>query len=136
MKVLKTFLTFSLVLAFLGSTLGVQVYKHYCGDFLAEVSLYMQTASCAVEGGEEACSKDKSTSCCDDETEFYQLTIDLIKHQQVEQNFSYFPVSVILIAKHFIISDDKESLLVLLAKPPPIDGIPLYKKLQRLTYYG
>ena len=136
MKVLKPLFTFTLLLAFLGSTLGIQVYKHYCGDFLEEVSLYIPSNPCADEGGEDACSKGKKTSCCDDETEYYQLEVDLIKNSNNQKDFKLFPIKEYSIINKLIEVEGEKEIVTLLSKPPPLSPIPIYKNLQRLVYYG
>lgn len=133
---LKSLFTLSLLTAFLASTLGIQVYKHYCGDYLAEISVYVQSNPCADEGGEDACSKGKTKSCCDDETEYYQLKIDLIKASQKDQLSKFIPSESLLLSDYLYAKEQSKELLVQNVRPPPENKIPLYKELQRLLYYG
>jgi hypothetical protein len=130
---------FSLTIAFvfLLSVSGINVYKHYCGDFLAETSIYIQTNPCADEGGEDACSKGKAKSCCDDEVEFLQLDVDLVQSQNQKVDFNShnyiieFVESISLNNKKNISleSDRKRA-------PPLISEEPIYKRLNRFTFYG
>lgn len=136
MKALKSILTLLLLLVFLGTTVGIQVNKHYCGDFLQSISLYVQLNPCADEGGEDACSRDKAPSCCDDETEFHQLKIDVIKQSVLQQDFNLQFSNVIFYTSNFFKLQRETEVVTLLAQPPPISPIPIYKRLKRLTYYG
>ncbi len=112
------------------------MFKHYCGDYLAEVSVYVQSNPCADEGGEDVCSKGKKKSCCDDETEFYQLKIDLIKHSQKDQLSNFLMVEEVLLSDQQTAYKQLKFEAFLQARPPPLNKIPLYKKLKRLVYYG
>lgn len=136
MKALKSLFTLFLLFSFLSSTLGIQVYKHYCGDFLAEISVYIQSNPCADEGGEDACSKGKEMSCCDDETEFYQLDVDLIKQSQEQQKLEFTALQHVQIFESSEDLMEQEWDLNYLSRPPPLSKVPIYKKLQRYTYYG
>ena len=136
MKALKSLFTFLLLFSFLSSTLGIQVHKHYCGDFLAAISVYFQSNPCADESGEDACSKEKKMACCNDETEFYQLDVDLIKQAQ-QQKLSLQTPSIVLESPEIIEEAvERNRVELYLSRPPPWLKIPLFKKFQRLTYYG
>lgn len=136
MKVLKSVITVIVLLAFVGSTSGVQVYKHYCGDFLEAISVYIEANPCEGEGGEAMCSQGKTTSCCDDETEFYQLEVDFIKHSSNQQEFKIFPTLLSLNNEELIDFSEKKVHLILLAKPPPVKPVPIYKQLSQFIFYG
>lgn len=67
---------------------GIQVHKHYCGGYLAEMSLYLASNPCADEQGEATCHKKQKKKCCDDEVEFSQLDLDFLsKHKnEIQRN--------------------------------------------------
>ncbi|MBL4709324.1 MAG: hypothetical protein JKY48_12885 [Flavobacteriales bacterium] len=122
-----------LILVLVGTTSGISIYKHYCGDFLEEISIFIQSNSCADESGEDTCSAGKEMSCCDIETEYYQLEIDLVKTTPRQISFE-------ITHQIILFRLDQESIIV---KEPSnledlhiIEGVPIYKKLKRLTLYG
>ena len=122
--------------SFLSSTLGVNVYKHYCGDLLEGISVFIQSNSCADEVGEEACSAGKETDCCEDETEYYQLDIELVT-QQVQQFSSKKSVAFIQLfyaSSRFELDSPTSSEFV--DAPPPHIRNDLYQKYERLIFYG
>lgn len=138
MKKLKYIFSFILLLSFLSSVLGVQVYKHYCGDFLAEVSLYFQSNPCADEGGEEACSKGKKESCCDDEFQYLQLDVDLQKTNIQRPNFDQLALKSIhpLVSKLIVDTPLNEDEALVFEHPPERNQLPLYRLFNRYTLYG
>jgi len=135
-KKLQSLLSLLLLFGFLSSTTGINVYKHYCGDFLAEVSFFVKSDPCADEGGEDACSAGKEMDCCEDQTEFYQLDTQLIKQSNKQEGIGLISVEIQL--KNSIFSD----LMVIEGEdepdelPPPKYRNPLYKQFQRLLFYG
>ena len=60
-----------LLVLFLAPTLGFCVHKHYCGDYLKEVNLF-------VDANEDDCCGEweKEADCCNDEEFVYQLDLD------------------------------------------------------------
>jgi len=129
-------MSFLLLFVFLGTTSGVSVYKHYCGDFLAEISIFIQSNPCSDENGEDACTVNKEMECCDDETDFYQLEIDLVKTSLNKINFSLNHGFTLLGHINKLDTKDEIAELSYLERPPPIYRIPIYKELQRFTLYG
>ena len=136
MNRIKSFISVSLIIAFIGSIVGIQVYKHYCGNLLEDVSIYFQSNPCQDEGGEDACSKGKADSCCDDETEFYQLKIDLIKHTENNKIQNYFVLAQPIFGDPSLIIERNSEVKLFQARPPPDKKVPIYKRLLRFTYYG
>lgn len=138
MKKLSRIFSFIILLSFLSAVLGVQVYKHYCGDFLAEVSLYFQSNPCADEGGEEACSKGKVDSCCDDEFQYLQLDVDLQKTNIQRLDFDELASNSILplVSKLIVHLESKEHENVEFEEPPELNQAPLYRLFNRYTLYG
>lgn len=67
---MKQFLTktiaFTLAFLVLYSTLSFTVDKHYCGDFLVDVSFTGEAVGCGMEMDSKATTKKKN--CCKDET--------------------------------------------------------------------
>jgi len=125
-----------LLLGFLSSTTGINVYKHYCGDFLAEISFFVKSNPCADENGEESCSADKGMDCCEDESEFYQLDTQLIKQTNTYEDLVLTPIQVQLVHPAVTIPKE-EKIEISLYEPPPLkyDNL-LYNQFQQLVFYG
>lgn len=134
MKKLKSIFTVVLLLSFLSSTLGVQVYKHYCGTLLESVGFYMPPNSCEDEGGEMTCSVGKETSCCDDELEVHQLKSDFLKTpKQVLKKLT--PVLICVLCPE-LLEEKATAKWVDYYVALHIPDIPIYKRLQRYTLYA
>ena len=136
MKKLQSLLSLILLLGFLSSTTGINVCKHYCGDFLAEISFFVKSNPCADENGEESCSADKGMDCCEDESEFYQLDTQLIKETYWYQKIQLTPVQLELIRSFFTITEINTVGTELYVPPPLINKEPFYQKFQQLVFYG
>jgi len=54
----------------LTTTIGFSVSKHYCGSRLVEVSINSEAEPC--------CDDIETSSCCHNETEYFQLKEDLV----------------------------------------------------------
>ena len=121
---------------FLSSTTGINVYKHYCGEFLAEVSFFVKSNPCADESGEDTCSASKEMDCCEDETEFYQLDTQLIKQSNAYEGLELGPIQVQLIQSTLTVLEESETLISLYEPPPPRYNNPLYQQFQQLIFYG
>lgn len=135
-KIMRNIFALALSLSFFISVSGVNVYKHYCGDFLEGISIYFQTNPCGDEGGEDACSKDKAAACCDDEIEYHQLDVDLVRAQKTWLDFSLtFQLIDFGIAKELVLNTSN-SINKAKRAPPNIVKIPIYKKLNRYTFYA
>jgi hypothetical protein len=78
------------------STMSFTVEKHYCGDFLVDVSFIGNVEKCAVDSGEASAVKMKD--CCSDEVDHIEGQDELQKenHQQltVEQQYILLSFSV------------------------------------------
>ncbi|MAY83000.1 MAG: hypothetical protein CMP59_02620 [Flavobacteriales bacterium] len=133
MKKLKSIFSILVLLSLLLSTTGISVYKHYCGDFLASLSLYSPTDGCGDED-EKGCDESKM-DCCDDETEFYQAELDLIKHEKTAFAFNFFTLPFESATK-LDLYKATSSAIQINDRGPPITKKPLYITLSRLTYYG
>ena len=69
-----------LALLVLFSTFSFTVEKHYCGDFLVDVSFFGDAQDCAEELGEEDCDSPQviqKKKCCKDEVEKIEGQDDL-----------------------------------------------------------
>ena len=124
------------MLSFLSSTTGVNIYKHYCGDFLEGISIYVKGNPCEDEGGESMCSQGKETDCCEDETEFYQLETDLFKQQSNTKNFETQPVLVELKYALSVVEEVEDKSYLNLDIPKSKYQNPLYQEFQQLVFYG
>lgn len=119
----------------MGSTLGVNVYKHYCGDFLKDFSFIIQPSSCIDESSEESCMSKSNMDCCDDETDFYQLDVKFIKNNQ--DHIKLIPSFAIAFIQEFQNLNKIETGFsnTKLWPPPILKEIPFYKKYnQRILY--
>lgn len=117
--------------------MGVNVYKHYCGELLEGISLFVQFNPCADEGGEDACSAGKEDSCCADETEFYQLDVKLLKQQQTEKITPKQMISLKLFVHADIKLDRNNQVSIILRdESPPKWKEPLYRQFRQLIFYG
>ena len=73
--------------------------------------------------------------CCDDETEFYQAELDLIKQEKTAISYTLYvlPFEFPYDAEQFNASTISVQIN---DRGPPLNRRPLYISLSRLTYYG
>ena len=64
----------SMAILVLLSTLSVTIEKHFCGDYLVNVSLFSEVEKCSMEAQEMESAKITKKPCCKD-------TIDVVKGQ-------------------------------------------------------
>lgn len=80
---MKQFLTkiasFSLALLVLLSTFSFTVDKHYCGDFLVDVSFTGETEGCGMKMDKTSATKMKN--CCKDEVHKFEGQDELQNHK-------------------------------------------------------
>ncbi len=136
MKRVQALLSLLLLFGFLSSTMGINVYKHFCGDLLEDVSFFVKSNPCADEGGEDACNAGKEMDCCKDQTEFYQLDVQLIKQSNNQEDFSVAPIEIELISLSLSDLEVNEQTFGFDELPPPKYNNPLYRQFQRLLFYG
>ena len=136
MERLKSLISLLLLFGFLSSVTGINVYKHYCGDFLADISFFIKSNPCADENGEDSCSVGKDVSCCEDETEFYQLDTELFKQQSSTEKYEMQPVEVELRYVLAVTQELEKKTHQELDPPPPKYQNPLYQQFQQLIFYG
>jgi len=134
-KQCRIILSALLLLSILFSTNGIAVYKHYCGDFLANLSLFTPGHGCGDEEAEGCDMDNAGMDCCEDETEFYQAELDLIKQEQSAFAFSFFTLSIES-AKDVSLFKTFSGTINLTDRGPPDLIRPLYIRFSRLTYYG
>jgi hypothetical protein len=102
-----------LLILFLAPTLGFCVHKHYCGDYLKEVNLF-------IDANEDDCCGDweKEADCCNDEEFIYQLDLDY----SVNNSFKdVLPNISLLSSVHctgIVFEKDKQFSSFLYYKPP------------------
>ncbi|MFT6165902.1 MAG: hypothetical protein ACJAV5_000759 [Vicingaceae bacterium] len=136
MKKLQSFLSLLLLFGFLSSTTGINVYKHYCGDFLAEISFFVKSNPCADESGEDTCSVGKEMDCCEDESEFYQLDTQLIKQSSTYEGLELSPSQIHLFHSVLTIPKQREIEISLYEPPPLLYNNHLYQEFHQLIFYG
>lgn len=136
MIILRKIFALVFLLTFLSSTAGIQVYKHYCGDYLAAISLFHES-SCGDQEEEESCKMQSEKSCCEDEFQFLQIDTDLLS-QSTQKLSQEKQLLIAVLAVHvFKLEQLNDDLIVSNYEPPPErQKIPIYKRLMRLTYYG
>lgn len=136
MKLIRKTLSIVLLAAFLSSTLGIQVYKHYCGNLLADISFFHKSSCCEAEQG-ESCPLKKEVNSCEDEFQFIQLDTELTNHSVQSIRFEQLAVVQTLFNFTFNLNLSTEVLDVETYKQPPERSkTPLYKRFNRLTLYG
>tara|TARA_B100001109_G_C18862293_1_gene474731 strand:+ start:3719 stop:4129 length:411 start_codon:yes stop_codon:yes gene_type:complete len=136
MSMSKRFFSFLLSLVFLLSTTGISVYKHYCGDFLEGISIYHQDNPCIDDNESDGCSMGSAMSCCSDDMEFYQLTVDLhkVSNQKIEFDLQAFEVLNTLLLP--VLVEEDEKILDIQKAPPELYELPIYKQNQQLIFYS
>ncbi len=139
MKTLRPILTVLLLTFFVGSISGFQLYAHYCGDLLAELSLMVsnhcedETTHCETEEAMECCLEEQD---CDDEAYFVQLDIDLQTPKVLEFSFDLEALNVEHVLEIPVDKIVEESDVHNYVSPPLNYKVPIYKSLSRLTFYG
>ncbi len=136
MELVKRISALCLLFVFVLSTSGVSVYKHYCGNHLAAVSLFHAHNPCLDGEEEESCSMEQEMDCCDDEFQFYQLDVELQK-----VNAQSLSLNVELTAQESsrllpLVEDIKLDQQAAEPKPPPLVRPPIYITSQQLIFYG
>lgn len=136
MLIFRKILVFSLLLAFLSSTIGIQVYKHYCGDYLAAISLFHES-SCGDQEEEESCKMQSEKNCCEDDFQLFQVDTDLASQSTQKLSKEKQFLIAVLAVQLFKLDLSSDEFIVFNYEPPPEQHkVPIYKRLMRLTYYG
>ncbi|CAM1373495.1 conserved exported hypothetical protein [Tenacibaculum litopenaei] len=127
-KITAICITFVLVF----SSMSFAVEKHFCGDYLVDISYLGDADACGGER-EEACGSDTTNSepdCCKDEIAHVQGIDDLSKLGSEQQLFS--PVIWLLTSSYFFQLPsvaDVDNEVDTVADSPPIS-----KKSKRILY--
>lgn len=106
----------ALAFLLLTATMGITVFKHYCGTELIEVSINAEAEPC--------CSDMGTSDCCHDETEYFQFNEDFVSPDFVENiqpaDFNIlFPMVVVYILN--APEDNEKDNLNFAASPPPLN---------------
>jgi hypothetical protein len=121
---------------FLGNAIGISIYKHYCGDLLEAVSIYVQANPCMDDG----CTMEADMGCCEDEYEFIQMEYQLHKVEKQHYQFE-LPIFSLLSPsekKPALLFQQAGDLQAALHPPPEINRqiLPAYISHQQLIFYG
>lgn len=110
--------SFALAFLVLFSTLSFTVEKHYCGDFLMDVSFTGDAVNCGMEMEAKASSKKKN--CCKDEIQKIegQNELQLTSFDKISFEKQQFLVAFIFAYNGFFYENLSEKL-VLKDFPPP-----------------
>lgn len=95
------------------TTMGFSVSKHYCGTSLIEISINSVAEPC--------CGDVETSSCCHDETEYFQFDEDfvssvIIENIQITDNDILFPLTIIYILNA---SEEVQKDILNFAESPP-----------------
>ncbi len=111
-----------LALLVLFSTLSISVEKHFCGDFLVDISYFGNAKSCFEQFKNDACDVNKEIKkkdCCSDETHHIEgqdeLKTDFDKLTLLKQQF----VAAYLVSEYFLVSTPVKQLVVPKKYTPP-----------------
>jgi len=111
----------------LGSQVGFAVSTHFCGGKISErvISLVGSSVGCGMESQESSCSKVKISddniskkSCCDDESQVFQLDEDFSKKQNSIELETTF-ISLFL-ANYTLLFNTEEKVIYSNLPTPPI----------------
>ena len=135
-KLIKKVFSFFPIVAILFANTGLSVYKHYCGPYLAEISFFSSTAGCEMEDMETDCESSKKKKCCQDEHDFHHLDIDLRKESFAQISFELFSIQLEnKVEEEFSLQQEIQETKP--GRPPPASKrLPIYKRYNRLIYYG
>lgn len=115
--------SFIMALLVLFSTVSFTVEKHFCGDFLVDISYFGNTNGCADASGKDDCdtaSLRKKKNCCKDEIEKIQGQDDL--QQETHQKITLEKQSFILafVSSYYnLFLDFNKNTVPLKQYPPP-----------------
>ncbi|ARV16389.1 HYC_CC_PP family protein [Polaribacter sp. SA4-12] len=120
--------SFSLVLLVFFSTFSFTVEKHFCGDFLMDVSFIGHADDCGMDMGKVS---SKKKNCCKDEVHHIEGQDELQQTSADEFNFSkqQFLVSFYISYNDLFIENESKKTTYKDASPPdiPLDYQVLYQ---------
>lgn len=138
MKVfLRNTLCLFLLCSFLGANAFIPVFKHFCGDRLAKISLY-SSVGCSPEEESDSCTTFKKHNCCKDE---YQL-LALEQELKLPNNLTIDSDLVVLgefigPLIHFTVANGDPYYTDNIHAPPKVvDQSRNYLHFNRLLFYG
>jgi len=111
----------TLAILVLLSTLSIAIEKHFCGDYLVDISYFGDAKSCASEFDNDNCETKiiKKKPCCSDELEHIQgqdeLKFDLDKTSIVKPYFIF----AFIVSKYFLFETPLQQLIVLFKNYSP-----------------
>jgi|GEM_PF-1509850 len=121
-KIMAVFLTFLM----LSAQVGFAVSTHFCGGEVSDraFSLIARELNCGMDTMESSCSIDlnrsnsiSETSCCDNESDVFQLRENLNKKQStVKVELSFFKL---FLATSVFLFENHEEVVVFHQLPPP-----------------
>ena len=120
MKVLTNITSILLAGLVLLSTLSFTVEKHYCGDFLMDVSFMGDAKDCGMEM--EALAIKKKKSCCKDKIQKIEGQDELQKNSSEKFNLQkkQFLTAFLISYKELFVNTDSEDKLYKVFSPPDI----------------
>ena len=111
-----------LALFVLLSTLSFTVEKHFCGDYLVDISYFADAESCSDKTLNDTCDDKKEIkkkSCCSDEIQHIQgqdeLKTDFDKTSILKQQF----IVAFIVSKYFLFDIPTQQLVVIKNYIPP-----------------
>jgi hypothetical protein len=123
----KKIMALFLSLLMLGSQVGFAVSTHFCGGEVSDrvISLVGSDVGCGMESQESSCSMVEISddtisqkSCCDDESQVYQLDEDLSKKQNSIELETAF-ISLFL-TNYTLLFNTEEKVEYANIPPPPL----------------
>ena len=113
---LRKFFHIAFPIYLLAITIGVAVNKHYCGDEVVSLSVYLGADQCTGMG--EA----MNSSCCHDQAAFYQMEDDFVNKACQEftfaQQFSFIIPEFTFLNEILISEEDSQHQNLAFYSPP------------------
>lgn len=135
----KRYFVIPVIILYMFAVCGVLINVHYCGQQLASWNVYLDTAGCAGECGDES---DPGHNCCKDETVTAKVSqdhsISSWKYKISGEDIYMLPEALPGYPEVQSCFRSDATVVTHLPQPPPgiWQSIPLYELFSRLTYYG
>lgn len=125
MKQFKSITSVVLALLVLLSTLSVTIEKHFCGDYLVDVSYFGNLQGCADEADAKDCDTKETIAkkgCCKDEVQHIKGQDKLSKTSKEKLNFEkqQFLVAFVVVYNNLFSETSSEEKPFLNHPPPDI----------------